>query len=90
MRVVVVPFEDIQWIEAEDNYVLVHTATRFGANDIIQYLVENGADLSAKDRFGRTPLEEAEFEAPKPTIDLLRQLTARTAQQQKKAEKSPE
>ena len=68
----------------------LHTATRFGANDIIQYLVENGADLSAKDRFGRTPLEEAEFEAPKPTIDLLRQLTARTAQQQKKAEKSPE
>jgi hypothetical protein len=27
-RVVVVPFEEIQWIEAEDNYVLVHTATR--------------------------------------------------------------
>jgi len=27
-RVVVVPLEEIQWIEAEDNYVLVHTATR--------------------------------------------------------------
>lgn len=27
-RVVVVPFDEIQWIEAEDNYVLVHTATR--------------------------------------------------------------
>jgi hypothetical protein len=27
-RVIVVPFEEIQWIEAEDNYVLVHTATR--------------------------------------------------------------
>jgi ankyrin repeat protein len=54
----------------------LHTATRFGANDIIKYLVEKGADLTVKDRFGRTPLEEAEFEAPKPTIELLRKLTA--------------
>jgi LytTr DNA-binding domain-containing protein len=27
-RVVVVPLDDIQWIQAEDNYVLVHTASR--------------------------------------------------------------
>jgi len=27
-RVVVVPLEEIQWIQAEDNYVLVHTETR--------------------------------------------------------------
>jgi two-component system LytT family response regulator len=27
-RVVVVPLDDIQWIQAEDNYVLVHTETR--------------------------------------------------------------
>jgi two-component system LytT family response regulator len=27
-RVVVVPLEEIQWIQAEDNYVLVHTPTR--------------------------------------------------------------
>lgn len=27
-RVIVVPLQEIQWIEAEDNYVLVHTASR--------------------------------------------------------------
>jgi ankyrin repeat protein len=38
----------------------LHSAIRQGANDI-------GADLNAKDQFGRTPLEEAEFEAPAST-----------------------
>jgi ankyrin repeat protein len=54
----------------------LHTATRFGANDIVQYLVDHGADLEVKDRFGRNALEEAEFEAPKPTIELLRKIYA--------------
>ena len=54
----------------------LHAAIRFGLNDIIEYLVAKGADLTVKDRFGRSPLEEAEFEAPKPTIELLRKLTA--------------
>ena len=54
----------------------LHTATRFGANDIVQYLVDHGADLGVKDRFGRNALEEAEFEAPKPTIELLRKIYA--------------
>jgi len=54
----------------------IHTAVRFGALDIIQYLVDHGADLTVRDRFGRTPLEEAEFEAPKRTIELMRKLTA--------------
>jgi uncharacterized protein len=54
----------------------IHTATRFGALEIIQYLVDHGADLTVRDRNGRTPLEEAEFEAPKATIELLRKLTA--------------
>ena len=48
-----------------------------GANEIVQYLVDHGADLNTKDNFGRTPLEEAEFEAPKPTIELMRKLTAK-------------
>jgi ankyrin repeat protein len=54
----------------------LHIATRFGSNDIVQYLVEHGANLDVKDRFGRNALEEAEFEAPKPTIELLRKLYA--------------
>jgi ankyrin repeat protein len=54
----------------------LHAAIRFGLNDVIEYLVAKGADLNVKDRFGRNALEEAEFEAPKPTIELLRKLTA--------------
>jgi ankyrin repeat protein len=45
----------------------LHSAIRQGANDIVQYLADHGADLNAKDQFGRTPLEEAEFEAPAST-----------------------
>jgi ankyrin repeat protein len=40
-----------------------------------QYLVDHGADLKAKDNFGRTPLEEAEFEAPPSMIELMKKLT---------------
>jgi ankyrin repeat protein len=54
----------------------LHIAVRSGALDMAQYLVDHGADLKAKDNFGRTPLEEAEFEAPRPMIDLMRSLTA--------------
>ena len=58
---------------------VLHNAIRFGANDVVEYLVAQGADLNAKDRFGRTPLEEAEFEAPVKTIELMRKLTAEKA-----------
>ena len=54
----------------------LHTAVRFGANEVIQYLVEHGADLRVKDRFGRTPLEAAVFEAPKPTVALMQKLAS--------------
>jgi ankyrin repeat protein len=52
----------------------LHTATRFGDNEMIQFLVDKGADLNAKDRFGRNVMQEAEFEAPKPTIEFVRKL----------------
>jgi ankyrin repeat protein len=52
----------------------LHTALRFGSTEIVQYLVEKGADLTVKDRFGRTPLEAADFDAPKPALALLKKL----------------
>jgi ankyrin repeat protein len=54
----------------------LHTAIRSGSNDIVQYLAGHGADFNAKDQFGRNPLEEALFEAPKSTIELMQKLTA--------------
>jgi ankyrin repeat protein len=54
----------------------LHTAVRFGSDDIVEYLAAHGADFEARDNFGRTPLEEAEFEAPSHTIDLVRRLSA--------------
>jgi ankyrin repeat protein len=57
----------------------LHTAVRNGSNDIVQYLADHGADFDAKDNFGRNPLEEALFEAPKPTIELMQKLTAERA-----------
>jgi ankyrin repeat protein len=50
---------------------------RQGANDIVQYLADHGADFNAKDQFGRNALEEAEFEAPASTIELMRKLTTK-------------
>ncbi|MFN8684763.1 MAG: ankyrin repeat domain-containing protein, partial [Acidobacteriota bacterium] len=55
----------------------LHLAIRFGLNNVIELLVARGAKLTTKDRFGRDALAEAEFEAPKSTIELLRNLTAR-------------
>ena len=57
----------------------LHTAVRTGEDAIVEYLADHGADFDALDQFGRTPLEEAEFEAPTHTIELMRQLTAERA-----------
>jgi ankyrin repeat protein len=61
----------------------LHTAVCQGSNDIVQYLADHGADFCAKDNFGRPPLEEAEFEAPASTIELMRKLTAERQRPQK-------
>ena len=54
----------------------LHTAIRAGEDAIVEYLAAHDADFDALDHHGRTPLEEAEFEAPTPTIELMRRLTA--------------
>ena len=43
-----------------DNRTALHLAVAEGHFDIIRYLVENGADIGAKDRGGTTPLHEAQ------------------------------
>ena len=54
----------------------LHTAIRFGEDETVEFLVEAGADLEALDHHGRTPLGEAEYEAPTHTIELMRRLVA--------------
>jgi uncharacterized protein len=67
----------------------IHTAIRFGSNEIIEFLAAHGADLFIKDAFGRTALEEAEFEAPKPTIELVRRLTEEARRRRTASETNP-
>ena len=60
----------------------IHAAANRGSNDIIQYLVEQGAQLNLPDKVGRTPMDWAEgvFLATHPperkpeTIALLQEL----------------
>ena len=56
-----------------------HTAIRLGDDPIVVFLADHGADFDALDQHGRTPLEEAEFEAPTHTIELMRGLVAERA-----------
>jgi ankyrin repeat protein len=59
-----------------DRPTALHRAIRVGEDEIVEYLAANGADFAARDHNGRTPLEEAEFEAPTHTIELMRRLAA--------------
>jgi uncharacterized protein len=68
----------------------LHGAARLGSNAMIQFLVEKGANINAKDKYGQTPLSLAEgwipptlltfnfksFGPHPPTADLLRKLGA--------------
>ncbi len=54
----------------------LHTAIRAGEDEIVEYLAANGADFEAVDHNGRNAMEEAEFEAPTHTIELMRRLVA--------------
>ncbi len=54
----------------------LHTAIRFGEDEIVEYLAGNGADFDVRDHNSRTPLQEAEFEAPRSTIELMQRLSA--------------
>ena len=54
----------------------LHTAIRFGEDEIVEYLADNGADFDVRDHNSRTPLQEAEFEAPRSTIELMQRLSA--------------
>jgi hypothetical protein len=43
-------------VAAAGNRTALHGAAFIGANDVIQFLAERGADLNAKDKYGQTPM----------------------------------
>ena len=50
---------DINATTGTTGQTALHGAASRGATSIIQFLVDHGANLTAKDRHGRTPLDEA-------------------------------
>jgi ankyrin repeat protein len=69
----------------EADFTALHGAAFRGLNEVVQYLVEHGADINARDFKGRTPYRLAEgakqsfqFQSWPETADLLKQLGADT------------
>ena len=69
----------------EADFTALHGAAYRGLNEVVQILVENGADINARDFRGRTPFRLAEgskqafaFQAWPETADLLKSLGANT------------
>ena len=69
----------------EADFTALHGAAYRGLNEVVEYLVANGADIDARDYRGRTPYRLAEgskqsfqFQAFPETADLLAELGANT------------
>jgi ankyrin repeat protein len=69
----------------EADFTPLHAATFRGLNEVIEYLVQNGADIDARDFRGRTAFRIAEgakqsfqFQAFPETAEFLRELGANT------------
>ena len=69
----------------EANFTALHGAAFRGMNEVIEYLVANGADIDARDFRGRTPFRMAEgskqsfqFQSWPKTAELFAQLGANT------------
>ena len=50
---------DINTKDATRGLTPLHEAARWGWNDVVQFLVDHGADLNAKDNRGMTPVDSA-------------------------------
>jgi ankyrin repeat protein len=78
---------DINGRDASTGRTALHGAAMWGWNDVVQFLVDNGADLYAKDSGGKLPLDSAlgtaggfgrqQVSNPRPeTAELIRKLMA--------------
>ena len=65
-----------------DRRTPLHVAAREGLPLVAGMLVELGADVMARDRWGNTPLDEARRCGIKPLVRILEQTTAAVAADQ--------
>jgi ankyrin repeat protein len=84
VRVLVEAGADVKAVNEAD-YTALHAAAFRGWNEIVEYLVQHGARIDARDYKGRTPFRIAEgtkqsfqFQAWPETAELLRRLGADT------------
>ena len=56
----------------------LHCAAENGVNEIVQILLENGANLNCQDKYGCTPLVLAALNGKTDTVDMLLKAGART------------
>ena len=84
VKVLVEAGADINSVNEAD-YTALHGAAMRGLNEVVQYLVEHGANIDARDFRGRTPFRIAEgakqsfqFQAFPETAELLKKLGANT------------
>lgn len=54
--------------ELADNGTPLHLAAIFGPSEAVQGLIRAGAELEARDRWGRTPLHWASFSCRDPSV----------------------
>ncbi|MBQ49322.1 MAG: glutaminase A [Zetaproteobacteria bacterium] len=64
-----------------DHRTVLHVAAAEGHEDIVRYLINVGAPINKPDRWGRTPLDEAEFHHHDHITNLLRQLGGLTSKE---------
>jgi cytohesin len=56
----------------ENNYTALHGAAYVGAKSVIQFLVDKGADMQAKDSFDQTPLSIAQGVIGAKVVDFTK------------------
>ena len=64
----------------KDSTPLHHAALK-GQKEVVELLIEKGADVNAKDDVGRTPLDWAIIRNHTETADLLRKHGGKTAEE---------
>ncbi len=56
---------------SQESDTKLHTAARLGQATVVQFLLENGAEVDARNKSGRTPLHEAAATGRRAVVQLL-------------------